>query len=141
MTDQASPLGNLATGTSVLPLPVAKSSAAPDSSSSTSSNPVNVSVNTDPNGAGGNQAPAGKATPGNPAPVDPKKMNTQLQMANSSLQFKVDQSTGISYFKVVDSSGKVIRQVPSADVLAMAQKLQDFANHQNPSGILVDQEG
>jgi uncharacterized FlaG/YvyC family protein len=54
----------------------------------------------------------------------------------------VDKSTGISYFKIVDANtGKVIRQVPSADVLAMAQKLQDFSGQRSSSGILMDQEG
>jgi len=88
------------------------------------------------------QPEAGSAQPAKNASVDPQTMNAQLQQANSSLQFKVDQSTGISYFKVVDSTtGKTIRQVPSADAIAMAQKLQDFSKHQNPSGILMDEEG
>jgi len=76
------------------------------------------------------------------AEVNPQAINAQLKLANSSLEFKVDKSTGISYFKIVDATtGQVVRQVPSADVLAMAQKLQDFSDHKDPAGILLDQEG
>lgn len=142
MSDQVSPLGSLGAGSSVLPLPAAKTLAVPANASPASSRTANViAASADPADAGTNQAAAGNAPSGKAAKVDAQKMNAQLQVANSSLQFKVDQSTGISYFKVVDSNGQVVRQVPSAEVLAMAQKLQDFANHQNPSGILMDQEG
>jgi len=139
VTDQVSPLGSLGTGTSVLPLPAAKPSAAPDSSSPATTSSSNASAaSTDPAA----QSKAGSAQPAKNVNLDPQAINANLQEANSSLQFKVDKSTGISYFKIVDSTtGKVIRQVPSADVLAMAQKLQDFSSHQNSSGILMDQEG
>jgi len=135
VTDQVSPLGNLGTGSSVLLLPAAKSLAVPGDSNSTA-------ASTDPANTSASQANAASVRSAKAVNVDPQTINAQLQQANSSLQFKVDQSTGISYFKVVDATtGKVIRQVPSADILAMAQKLQDFSKHQNSSGILMDQEG
>ena len=139
MTDQVSPLGNLAAGTLVLPLPGAKPSGAQDSAAPASPSASHARAVSDP-------APvkADSGTPARTVNLDAKAINAQLQQANSSLQFKVDQSTGISYFKIVDANtGKVIRQVPSADVLAMAQKLHDLSGHQSQSssGILMDQEG
>ena len=137
MTDQVSPLGSLGTGSSVMLLPAAKSSGVPGDSSSTAAS-ANLAIT----GANASQAKAGSVQSAKAVSVDPQSINAQLQQANSSLQFKVDKSTGISYFKVVDATtGKVIRQVPSEDVLAMAQKLQDFSKHQNSSGILMDEEG
>jgi flagellar protein FlaG len=118
-------------------LSAGKSSAGPGDSSSTaaSTDSASASANT-------SQDKAGSVQSAKTVSVDPQSINAQLQQANSSLQFKVDKSTGISYFKVVDATtGKVIRQVPSEDVLAMAQKLQDFSKHQNSSGILMDEEG
>ena len=137
MTDQVSPLGNLAAGTLVLPLPGAKPPAAQDSATPSASNARAAS--SEPASAKADRTPSAKTID-----LDPRAINAQLQQANSSLQFKVDQSTGISYFKIVDANtGKVIRQVPSADVLAMAQKLHDLSGHQSQSssGILMDQEG
>jgi len=138
VTDQVSPLGSLGAGSSVMPLPAAKPLAVPDNSSQANASTVSA----DPGDANANQVKAASQPSAKPANVDPQAINAQLQQANSSLQFKVDKSTGISYFKIVDATtGKVIRQVPSADVLAMAQKLQDFSSHQNSSGILMDQQG
>lgn len=142
MTDQVSPLGSLGTGSSVLPLPSARPAAAQDTTSQASAQSSNAKPVADSGGGNAAQSKAASVTSAKAANLDPQAINAQLQQANSSLQFKVDKSTGISYFKIIDANtGKVIRQVPSADVLAMAQKLQDFSGHQNPSGILVDQKG
>jgi flagellar protein FlaG len=134
VADQVSPLGNLGTGSPIPALPAARAVAVQSGSTSVNAN----SSSADPAVLAKPAAhPSAKA-----AEVNPQAINAQLQQANSSLQFKVDKSTGISYFKIVDSTtGKVIRQVPSEDVLAMAQKLQDFSSHQNSSGILMDQKG
>ena len=136
MTEQVSPLGSLGTGSPVMLLPAAKPSAVPaDSSSAAASASSSAS-------RGDGPAKAPSVQHAKAVNVDSQAINAQLQQANSSLQFKVDKSTGISYFKVVDAtSGRVIRQVPSEDVLAMAQKLQEFSKHQNSSGILMDKEG
>ena len=141
MTDQVSPMGSSGAGSSVLPLPAAKPLAAQDSTTQASTQSSNARPAANSGSANAVQSRT-SASAAKAANVDPQAINAQLQQANSSLQFKVDKSTGISYFKVVDANtGKVIRQVPSADVLAMAQKLQDSAGHQNSSGILMDQEG
>jgi len=143
VTDQVSPLGSLAAGSPVLSLPMAKPTAGQGNASPAGSNAANAdNGNGTPGTVNASQAAAASAPSGKAAKVDTKQINAQLQAANTSLEFKVDQSSGKSYFKVVDAStGQVIRQVPSAEALAMAQKLQNFAGSQNPSGILVDEEG
>ena len=65
-----------------------------------------------------------------------------LQQAQPDLVFQVDRATNEPYFKVVDAkTRKVIRQVPSEEVLAMAHKLRELAHTMDPSGVLVDQQG
>lgn len=67
----------------------------------------------------------------------------QVRPASSDLAFQVDQDTGIAFFKVIDSgTRKVIRQVPSEEVLAMAKKLRELsADASAPPGVLVNKEG
>ena len=44
--------------------------------------------------------------------------------------------------KIVNAkSQQLVLQLPSADVLAMAQKLRESASAQADSGVLVDQQG
>lgn len=142
MADQVSPLGSLGTGTTVVALPTARAQSVSDNSASGNASASSGSASPAPVSPA--QADATKAgdAQGKAADVNAQTINAQLKLANSSLEFKVDKSTGISYFKVVDATtGQVIRQVPSAEVLAMAQKLQDFSSHKDPAGILMDQEG
>jgi flagellar protein FlaG len=55
---------------------------------------------------------------------------------------QVDHATGQSYVKIVNAqTQQLVLQIPSAQVLAMAQKLQQIDNPQAASGVLVDQEG
>jgi len=55
---------------------------------------------------------------------------------------EVDKGSGESYVKIVNTATKqLILQIPSAQVLAMAQKLQQMANPQDAAGVLVDQQG
>jgi len=53
---------------------------------------------------------------------------------NTQVQYNVDKDTGIVSFQVIDeTTHKVIRQVPSEEVIAMARSLKQ-------SGILLDQK-
>ncbi len=55
---------------------------------------------------------------------------------------QVDKASGQTYVKIVDAQTKqTILQIPSAQVLAMARKLQEMAYPQAASGVLVDEEG
>ncbi len=53
--------------------------------------------------------------------------NSLLQAVNRNLQFKVDESTKELVVKIVDSdSGKVVRQIPSDEMLAFIKRMQDL---------------
>lgn len=65
-----------------------------------------------------------------------------LEQSQSDLMFQVDESSGRTYFKILDATTKeVIRQVPSEEVLAMARKLRELATPKGAKGVLVDKEG
>ncbi|MGA2080936.1 MAG: flagellar protein FlaG [Holophaga sp.] len=58
-----------------------------------------------------------------------------------SITLQVDKQSGETYVKIVNNQTKqMILQIPSAQVLAMARKLQEMANPQAAGG-LVDEEG
>jgi len=60
-------------------------------------------------------------------------MNRDLQMRKISLSFSVDESSQSVVVKVVDSSsGKVIRQIPPDEFLALRKRFEELA------GMLVD---
>jgi flagellar protein FlaG len=71
------------------------------------------------------------------APVDISKvverLNDFVQDSQRSLRFRVDDLSGRTVITVFnDSTGEVVRQIPSAEVLALAEKLDQLA------GSLVD---
>lgn len=60
----------------------------------------------------------------------------------ADLAFQVDQDSGIPFFKVIDSSTKkVIRQIPSEEVIAMARKLRELSGPKDAAGVLMNEEG
>jgi len=71
-----------------------------------------------------------------------QKVAAFVNATPSDIKFMVDDSTGQYYFKVVDAvTHKVIRQVPSEEVLAMAQRLQQISDGKSVTGLLVDAKG
>lgn len=69
-------------------------------------------------------------------------LQAHVQQSSSELRFLVDKGTGKMYFKVVDhSTGEVILQIPSEEVLGAARKLREMADAKTAAGILVDQKG
>ncbi|MEI7614785.1 MAG: flagellar protein FlaG [Betaproteobacteria bacterium] len=69
-------------------------------------------------------------------------INAHIQQAGSEVRFQRDESTGQAVFKVVDSTnGKVLLQVPSEEMLAMARNLQAMASQQAAPGVLLNKEG
>lgn len=53
--------------------------------------------------------------------------NSYLQAVNRNLEFKVDSSTQEVVVKVVDSAnGKVVRQIPSEEILTFIKRLQEL---------------
>jgi flagellar protein FlaG len=64
-----------------------------------------------------------------------EKMRDSLPAVARNLQFSVDEATGRSVVKVVDSvTNEVIRQMPSEELLAIAKALDNF------TGLLLKQK-
>ena len=129
MADQVSPTGGLAPG---LPLALLVASAPRPAAE-----PARPAV-------ASSQKPAGSTESGHGTSVEAavSQVNAHLQQSGSELKFQVDQGTGHTVFKVVDpGDGKVLLQVPSAEMLAMARNLRAMDKQMGPSGALVDREG
>jgi flagellar protein FlaG len=133
MADQVNPTGSLAAGFSfqVTAPPVPRS--APEV-------PVPASTTTAPSpGPGDRSAPV--SNQGVEAAV--AHLSSHLQQVSSELTVSVDKSTGRTVYKVVDAStGSVVMQMPSEEILAMARHLQASAkSNTSAPGVLVDKEG
>ena len=132
MADQVNPVGGLAPGLSLPILAAIKPQPPPDKPRP--ARPVG-----DPSQRSEGE-PAEASGPALDSAV--KAFQAFLQQNQSDLSFQVDESTGRTYFKLVDSKTKeVIRQVPSEEILAMARKLRDLGDPRGASGVLVDEEG
>ncbi|MDI1232545.1 MAG: flagellar protein FlaG [Methylobacter sp.] len=60
-----------------------------------------------------------------------EKGNSILQATNRNLEFQVDDSTKKVVVKIVDSkSGDVVRQIPSEEVLAFIERMQELEGNQ-----------
>lgn len=65
------------------------------------------------------------------------QVNRAMQQASIGLQFSIDASTKRPIVSMVDSSnGRVIRQYPSEEVLAISHSIDQFLQHQ---GLLLKQ--
>ena len=70
------------------------------------------------------------------------QINSFVQSVQRDLSFSMDEGSGRTIIKVIDSeSGKLVRQIPSEEVLALASYLQDMKQESTaggtvPSGIL-----
>jgi len=93
----------------------------------------------------GNAAPkvvaqtSSQATP-EPSPQQLKQavdgINLALQPSNSNLEFNIDAGTKRLVVKVVDTAtGDVIRQIPSKEILAIAESIGQYQK-----GLLLRQE-
>lgn len=56
--------------------------------------------------------------------------NPLLQATNLSVQYSVDNDTKETVIKVVDTNGKLVRQIPSTEMLDFVKRLQDMENKQ-----------
>lgn len=56
-----------------------------------------------------------------------ERIRTQMQTLQRNLNFSVDDSTGEVVVQVLDGdSGKVVRQIPSEDILRLAERLDEM---------------
>ncbi len=69
-------------------------------------------------------------------------MESFLQVQNRNLTFSVDEDTDRSVVTVLDAnSGDVIRQIPSEDVLALAERIQELQQDIGSSvGVFIDNQ-
>ena len=91
--------------------------------------------------------PAGKADTPEPSSEEVKvvvaKLNAQIQSLQRNLSFSVDESSGRTVIRVIDSrTEEVVRQIPSEEVLKLAQQLDAILSEANQqvSGILVEEQ-
>jgi|GEM_PF-1162197 flagellar protein FlaG len=69
------------------------------------------------------------------------ELEAYVQNAQRNLDFQVDDKTGRVVVKVIDATDdSVIRQIPSEEMLAVSQRLQDFLdkNHMDMRGMLLE---
>jgi len=132
MADQVNPTGSLAPG----PL---LTFAVPSKPQSVPEKP-RVAKAADPAPKGPEERRAGESAKALDTAV--QDLKAYLRDFQSDLLFQVDESSGHTFFKVVDAkTQEVIRQVPSEEILAMARKLRELASPREASGVLVDKEG
>lgn len=132
MADQVNPTGSLAPG---LPLQLLVASAPKPTTDSIRHAKLAESR---PSGAERLRPDGSNLTPA----VAIEQVNSRLQVTGSELRFEVDKGTGHRVFKLVNpSSGEVLLQVPSEEVLAMARNLQSLERQQGSSGVLLNKEG
>lgn len=137
MADQINPTGGLAPG--MVPMTVAPPKAP--------STPVASRASEVGKGELGRQetpeAPKAEEKP-TPAALESafKDIKQSLQQISSELKYRVDEESGRVYFQVVSpSSGEVLMQVPSEEVLAAARKLRALSTQKDATGVLVDKQG
>ncbi len=64
-----------------------------------------------------------------------KEMNAQLNLANHSIRFSIDNKSQDLVVKVVDTdTDKVIRQIPAEEILRLREHMKDL------SGMIVEEE-
>ena|ERR1035438_7023609 len=88
----------------------------------------------------GQDSPAVANVTGSPG-MAVEQINSHLRQASTQLELQVDTDTGKTIYKIVDpTTGQVVLQVPSAQVLAMAHTLQTMDKHMGASGVLMDKK-
>ena len=88
------------------------------------------------------RTPGGLAAPITDLRQAAEQVAASVHQAQSTVRFLLDETTGQYYFKVVDAdTQKVIRQVPSEEVLTMARRLQELGGTPGGTGLLMDATG
>lgn len=133
MADQVNPMGSLATGLPSALLVATTPRSAPEKTRLAKNPETQSGKKADP--------PATESVESTEAAME--TLNSHLQQTGTELKFKVDRASGRTLFQIVsESSGEVLLQVPSDELLAMARKLREFAEQMGASaGVLLDKEG
>ncbi len=131
MADQVNPAGSMASGASLTLLSMAAPKPAPEKAR------VTKTVESLPQGQAGASAESAQS-----AEVAMTQVNDHLEQTGTELRFRVDKATGRTVFKIVNpDDGRVLLQVPSDEMLALARNLKALDEQMRASGVLVDREG
>lgn len=152
MADSVSSITSLASGSLMTALAAAQAQAPANAQPPAPGAPAPAAPNAPAPGPVPSAPNAPSAAPAKPEDPMAQATAKDLGTAVKSLQdyikpqqiatIQVDHATGQSYVKIVNAQTKqLVLQIPSAQVLAMAHKLQEMDNTQAASGVLVDQEG
>jgi len=136
MTDQVNPLGSLAPG-------MAQTLQA---AASLSSKPLTKPAEPKAQSQGKRADDVSKESSNATAKESPesaaKDVQNYFEQLPVDIKYAVDKETGTVYFKIIDpATQKVIRQIPSEEIMAMSRKLRELSNAQDASGVLMDKEG
>lgn len=143
MADQVNPIGSLTPGHSPVAAVVTAAvqpAVAPISKARVS----RIEATSSPDApTSAREAPSAKAEQKANLDEASRSLQDYLKGLPSDLQFRQDEDSGKTFFKVVNPvTREVIRQVPSEEVLAMARKLKELDLLGNKaSGLLLDHEG
>ncbi|ABA58824.1 Flagellar protein FlaG protein [Nitrosococcus oceani ATCC 19707] len=67
-----------------------------------------------------------------------QNINDFMQAVRRELQFSIDEATGRTVIKVIDrENGEMIRQVPSEEVMALAQRIAEEGREGITDGTLI----
>ena len=66
-----------------------------------------------------------------------REINDYVQNLQRELNFSYDEGAGRTVIKVTDSDGKVIRQIPPDEALALARRLRDVLDKDQSQGLLM----
>lgn len=131
MADLVNPAGSIASGASLTLLAMGAPKPVPEKARPTKT------VESLPQGQAGASSESAQS-----AEAAMTQVNDHLQQTGTELRFRVDKATGRTVFKIIDpENGKVLLQVPSDEMLALARNLKALDEQMRASGVLVDREG
>ena len=84
-----------------------------------------------------------------PAEIDPKTLDQAVEKADQyfsqqkpALSFKTHQDTGRTIIQVTDrETGELIRQIPSEEMIELAEKLKDMQHGDSEKGLVFNDLG
>jgi flagellar protein FlaG len=90
-------------------------------------------------------AGSGQASPPAPEPVDVSKvveqLNRYVQSVSRDLSFSVDEATGRTVIRVLDSATQqVIREIPPENARVLARMMEAMGDDQSAAGLLLQGE-
>ena len=141
MADSVSIISSQASGVQIAAVAAAQSQLASDKARSAQTSPAGTAQPGPTSSTASSSTAASGPVPADQLAAAVKHLQDYFQ-PDQNVTMQVDHATGESYVKIVDAKTKqLVLQIPSKEVLAMAQKLREMAYPQSASGVLVDHQG